>query len=80
MVTVAIVGAAASSGDGLGLVHLWLVRIIVDVVLTLGRTAMLKDHTNQDSEGRSGALKAKRFLGVLVQAKQSSGMLPLGGG
>lgn len=44
MVTVAIVGAAAASRDGLGLVHLWLVRIIIDIVLTLGRRTMLKNH------------------------------------
>lgn len=37
VVTVAIVGATAPSRDGLGLVHLWLVRIIIDIVLTLRR-------------------------------------------
>lgn len=53
MVAVTIVGAAASSRDGLGLVHLRLVRIVIDVVLTLGRRTTLKRRTNQDSEGRS---------------------------
>lgn len=41
MVTVAIVGAATSSRNRLGF-HLWLVRIIIDIVLTLGRRTMLK--------------------------------------
>lgn len=87
MVTVAIVGAAAPSRDGLGLVHLWLVRIIVDIVLTLRSRTRLKNHTNEGRDGPSVALKAK---GVLVSAfldkqnkggsKRSAGILPSDGG
>lgn len=55
VVSVAIVGATASSRDGLGLVHLWLVRIIIDIVLTLRRRTQLKNHTNEESKG-SGVL------------------------
>lgn len=62
MVSVAIVGAAASSGDGLGLVHLRLVRVIVDIVLTLGRRTTLGNQTL----ARRSCANRRKLWGVTV--------------
>lgn len=37
VITIAVVGATAAGRRSLGLVHLWLVWVIIDVILTLRR-------------------------------------------
>lgn len=46
MVAVAIVGSTAPSGGSLGLVHLWLVGVVIDVILTLRRRTRHLNHTD----------------------------------
>lgn len=74
MVTVAIVGATTTSRHGLGLVHLWLVRIIIDIVLTLRRTRKrLKKHTIEENQS---SFKTKSFTGVSLLVHRKQGLKP----
>lgn len=78
VVTVAIVGATTPSRDGLGLVHLWLVRIVIDIVLTLRRRTQLKNRTNGESEGTRVHLTPKGLLVSVGSSKPKMWVFTVG--
>lgn len=79
MVTIAIVGSTAPGGGGLWLVHLWLVGVVIDVILTL------RKNNSRQSHGHKFCVDQVVHGPVLVYwsnwyLKFNRGSLPWGGG